>query len=293
MIVARSVGLSVSGVRTSDHAFCAVLVNGQLVDVETTNPLGYNPGAKKEFTDSFGKVTGYSYVPPGSYGDRHSIGEKELLSLILVNRVAVSIDSRTFRDALQPAVSAFTLMGTDDSRQVLTVALSDFVGSLSARKDFSQGVQFIDTVKASFGGIVDLESLRRDMYHNWAVSLIDTNTLTDADALLSQPATRTVLGDADWLDLSIAVVERKAVAESGAAGNSSAAAIVADGLKRLGRQPPLLQNYEAYVHNAFAQLYNDHKLADARAIVDQGLLVYPDSRQLQQDLDLIRKQPRT
>lgn len=188
LIVARSVGLSVSGVRTSDHAFCTVLVNGQPVDVETTNPLGYNPGAKKDFTDSFGKVTGYSYVPPGNYSDRHSIGEKELLSLILVNRVSVSIDSRAFRDALQPAVSAYTLMGTDDSLQVLTVALSDFAGSLSSRKDFSQGAQFIDTVKASFGGIVDLESLRRDMYHDWAVSLIDANSLTDADGLLSSPA---------------------------------------------------------------------------------------------------------
>jgi hypothetical protein len=290
--VARSVGLSVTGVRTSDHAFCSVLVNGQPVDVETTNPLGYNPGAKKDFTDSFGKVTGYSYVPPGNYGDRHAIGEKELLSLILVNRVAVSIENRTFRDALQPAVSAFTLVGTDDSRQVLTVALSDFAGSLSNRKDYSQGVQFIETVKASFGGIVDLESLRRDMYHNWAVSLVDANTLTDADALLAQPVTRTVLGDADWLDLSMAVVERKAAAESGTTGYASAAAIVADGLKKLGRQPPLLQNYEAYVHNAFAQLYNVRKLTDARAVVDQGLVVYPDSRLLQQDLDLLRKQPR-
>ena len=67
MILARSVGLSVGGVRTTDHAFCSVLVNGQQLDVETTNPYGFNPGAKKEFTDSFGKLTGYTYVPPGNY----------------------------------------------------------------------------------------------------------------------------------------------------------------------------------------------------------------------------------
>ena len=74
LIIARSVGLSVSGVRTTDHAFCAVLVNGQQVDVETTNPDGFNPGAKKEFTDSFGKTTGFRYVPPGNYADRRAIG---------------------------------------------------------------------------------------------------------------------------------------------------------------------------------------------------------------------------
>ena len=50
-IIARSVGLSVNGVRTADHAFCSILANGQQVDVETTNPWGFNPGAKKEFSD--------------------------------------------------------------------------------------------------------------------------------------------------------------------------------------------------------------------------------------------------
>ena len=66
----------------------SVLVNGQQIDVETTNPFGFNPGARKDFTDSFGKVTGFAYVPPGNYSDRRSIGEKELLSLILYNRVS-------------------------------------------------------------------------------------------------------------------------------------------------------------------------------------------------------------
>ncbi len=47
LILARSVGLSVGGVRTSDHAFCSVLVNGQQIDVETTNPFGFNPGRKR------------------------------------------------------------------------------------------------------------------------------------------------------------------------------------------------------------------------------------------------------
>ena len=70
LILARSVGLSVGGVRTTDHAFCSVLVDGEPVDVETTNPYGYNPGTRKEFSDSFGKLTGYSYVPPSNYRDR-------------------------------------------------------------------------------------------------------------------------------------------------------------------------------------------------------------------------------
>ncbi len=289
LVLARSVGLSVGGVRTSDHAFCFVLVNGQQIDVETTNPLGFNPGAKKDFTDSFGKLTGYTYVPPGNYRDRRTIGEKELLSLILYNRVSEYIDGRAFRDALQPAVSAFALMGSDDTRQVTTIAFTNYITWLGTRQDFATAVQFIDAVKASFGGIVNMDEPRREVYHNWVVSLLDSRAYSDADALLSQPSTKSALDEADWTALSIAVVQRLAQAEADNGGSIAAAGVVADGLKRLGRQPALLQTYEAYVHNAFALLYNARKPVDAKALIDQGLAVYPDSRMLQQDLDLARK----
>ncbi len=290
MIVARSVGLSVGGVRTTDHAFCSVMVNGQPIDVETTNPFGFNPGAKKDFSDSFGKLTGYTYVPPGNYRDRRAIGEKELLSLILYDRVSEYMDGRSYRDALQPAVSAFTLMGTDETRQVMKVAFSNFITWLGMRQEFSRAVQFTDAVKASFGGAVDIEQARRDMYHNWVVNLLDSNSLPEADNLLAQPATRASLDEADWTGLSVALVQRLAQAEGiNGGGNLGAAGVVAEGLKRLGRQPALLQTYEMYIHNAFATLYNARKPVDAKSVVDQGLVVYPDSRMLQQDLDIARK----
>lgn len=289
MILARSVGLSVGGVRTTDHAFAFVLVNGQQIDVETTNPLGFNPGAKKDFTDSFGKLTGYTYVPPGSYRDRRTIGEKELLSLILYNRVSEYMDGRSFRDALQPAVSAYTLMGTDDTRQVMTIAFNNYITWLGMRQEFPTAIQFTDAVKASFGGLLNMDEPRREIYHNWVVTLLDARAFSDADALLSQPSAKAALDDADWTSLSVAVVQRLAQAEGDTGGNLAAAGVVADALKRLGRQPALLQTYEAYVHNAFAVLYNARKPVDAKALIDQGLAVYPDSRMLQQDLDLARK----
>jgi hypothetical protein len=287
-IVARSVGLSVSGVRTRDHAFCSVLVNGQQIDVETTNPFGFNPGAKKEFSDSFGKTTGYSYVPPGNYADRRTIGEKELLSLILYDRVAEYGDARLYHDALQPAVSAYALMGNDETRQVMTVAFSNYLTSLGMRNDFTQAVQFMDAVKASFGGIVDMGKPRRDLYHNWVVSLLDSNALQDADALLIQPATKSSMDDADWTNLSIAVTQRRAQAEATTGGFVSAAAIVLDSIQRLGRLPLLLQTYEAFIHNGFAQLYNAHKYAEARVVIEQGITSYGESRIFQQDLDLLK-----
>jgi hypothetical protein len=289
LALARSVGLSVAGVRTTDHAFASVLVNGQQLDVETTNPFGFNPGARKEFTDTFGKITGYTYVPPGDYRDRRTIGEKELLSLILYNRVSEYIDGRQFRDALQPAVSAFTLMGTEDTRKVMTIAFTNYVTWLGSRQEFAQAVQFVDAVRASFGGIVPIDQQRQDLYHNWVISLMDSRQLSDAEALLTQPSTKDALEDSDWTALSVALVQRQAQQEGDNGGAVAAAEVVAEGMKKLGRQPALLQTYEAYIHNAFAMLYNARKARDAKAVIDQGLQVYPDSRMLLQDLDLAKK----
>jgi hypothetical protein len=292
MIFARSVGLSVGGIRTTDHAFCTVLVNGEPVDVETTNPYGYNPGTRKEFSDSFGKLTGFRYVPPSSSTDRRAIGEKELLGLILYDRVSEYTASQYFRDAVGPAVSLFALMPNDEFKGIATLALSNYVSWLGSRNDFAHAVQFLDGVKASFGGTVDLDQRRRDIYHGWVANLFDANNLADADALLAQPAVKAALDDQDWTALSVALVQLRAEGEARNNGYLAAAQVVAEGMRKLGAQPGLLQNYEAYVHNAFAQLYNAKKLADARNVLDQGLTAYPDSRILEQDRELLKKAPR-
>ena len=140
-ILARSAGLGVAAVRTRDHAFGAVMVEGTWIDVETTNVYGFDPGRKKEFTDSFGAVTGYTYVPPSNYRDRTSIGIKELLALILYNRSSEAGQAGRFREAINPAVSAFTLIGTADFRETMRIAISNYATSLAMQGDFRRGAR--------------------------------------------------------------------------------------------------------------------------------------------------------
>ena len=153
----------------------------------------------------------------------------------------------------------------------MKIAFSNYVTSLGMRQDFPQAIQFMDAVKASFGGIVDLGQPRRDMYHNWVVSLIRANDLSSADALLSQPAAKAAMDDADWTALSVEVVQQARPGGSRGNGYLAAAGVVTDGMRKLGRQPALLQTYEAYVHNAFALLYNAARSPNAKAVIDQGL----------------------
>ncbi|GHT85042.1 hypothetical protein FACS1894137_08840 [Spirochaetia bacterium] len=120
-IFAAAAGLDVQGVATKDHAFITVNTGAERIDVETTNPMGFDPGNRREFHDGFGKLTGFAYVPARNYRDRTPISQLELVSLILSNRIS-ELESRNrygeavplaihraalLRNRLNPATSAF------------------------------------------------------------------------------------------------------------------------------------------------------------------------------------------
>ncbi len=109
-ILASAIGLESRGILTKDHAFVQVNTGTELVDVETTNPYGYNPGSKKEFHDRFGNTTGFAYVAPQNYRDRSVLTQLELVSLILTNRIA-DLESRGyFNEAVGLAVDKAALL---------------------------------------------------------------------------------------------------------------------------------------------------------------------------------------
>jgi hypothetical protein len=289
LILARSVGLAVEGVRTADHAFCTVTVDGSPVDVETTNLYGFNPGTKKEFRDLFGKATGYSYVPPSHYADRRVIGEKELLALILTNRVADQTDRGGFREALPAAASAYALVRNKEFRRTLLVAVSNYSVWLGSRGDFNRARALVDAAAAAYGPDPSLQERRQQLFHNQAVSLIEDGSTDAARRLLGQSAAETPLDPKDWTDLSVYLVQKDAETAARSGDFLAAARLLAGSMEHLGRIPEILQAYEAYIHNQFAALFNAKRFADARLVISSGLAVYHESRVLKQDNDIIEK----
>ena len=123
-ILCKSVGIDVHGVMTKDHAFATVRIGGEDIDVETTNPIGFDPGSRTEFHDQFGKVTGFAYVPAQNYRDRQTINPIELISLILSNRIAELEKANRFADAVPLGVDRATLLsGTAKTAYQATSAL--------------------------------------------------------------------------------------------------------------------------------------------------------------------------
>jgi len=110
MVLCKSAGLDVSGVITRDHAFALLNSGAESIDVETTNPYGFDPGNHREFHDEFGRLTGFAYVPARNYRDRQTITPIELVSLIVSNRISELETRNRFSEAVPLAVDRAALL---------------------------------------------------------------------------------------------------------------------------------------------------------------------------------------
>lgn len=149
--LAKKAGLDVNGVRTADHALCTVVLPGRSVDVETTNRYGFDPGSKKEFLDSFGRVTGYAYVPPSRKDARRSIGDREFLGLILSNRITALELRGRWDEAVGLAADYHALVGTAESRNFLLDRVSNLVASRHTREDWEGAFSVLSSAASALG----------------------------------------------------------------------------------------------------------------------------------------------
>jgi hypothetical protein len=134
MILCESAGIKTSGVMTKDHAFVTVHSGGTDIDVETTNPYGFDPGNRKEFHDQFGKLTGFAYVPGRNYRDRQTIDQIKLISLIMNNRMTELESRNLYVEAVPIAVDRYTLLSGNAQAVVDSASSSDHL-FMDPRKD--------------------------------------------------------------------------------------------------------------------------------------------------------------
>ncbi|MDR0878600.1 MAG: hypothetical protein LBN21_11145 [Treponema sp.] len=198
LIFARSAGLDVQGVMTKDHAFIAVNIDGNFIDVETTNPYGFDPGNRKDFHDGFGKVTGFAYVPANNYRDRSSISPIELVSLILSNRIADLEKQRHFGEAVPLAVCRAGLLAGrqgaassaffEDPQRDLVTRISNYGASLIQAGKENDALRWAVTASTKYPGEDRLNELTFAAMNNSLVKLMKQGRIAEARDLLTAHA---------------------------------------------------------------------------------------------------------
>jgi hypothetical protein len=205
-IFAISAGLDVRGVMTRDHAFVTVNTGNEYIDVETTNPYGFDPGSRREFHDAFGTVTGFAYVPARNYRDRVSISQLELASLILSNRIA-DLESRgRYPEAVPLAVDRAALLArrtnpvnspffADPNRDLLD-RIFNYGASLIAAGKETDALAWCNTAWRHYGGTDSTAADSRwkeftyAALNNYLVKLLKNRQVSEARTILTQYTAR-------------------------------------------------------------------------------------------------------
>lgn len=159
MAAAKAAGLDVRGQKTSEHAFCTVYTPKK-IDVETTNPYGFNPGSK-ETIENEDKIQGYYIVPKKYYSNRQEVSDKVFAGLIGGNLCAAYIEQNDYEKALPLGAARYELIRQEQSKAATQV-----------RKDF-------DILASNYINVeVENAAVFSDML-DWYVSFIDRWGMTD------------------------------------------------------------------------------------------------------------------
>ncbi len=295
-VLARAVGLAVVGVRTRDHAFCAVRIGDELVDVETTNVYGFDPGEKHEFQNQFGRVTGFSYVPANRDPSRVEIDERGLLSLIPQNLASLATERRQFEAAVAPAIDGYALGRDDDSRLKLVITVSNMASSLASADRFDDALALLDGAAARYGADRRFSRLRQDVVHNQVAVLLRGGEIDRAVRLADARRASGELGGPQWLDLMVSATQMRAQSVARERGVLQALDLLQEAIGRLGNDARLIEservyrhNFEVETHNAMVAAWNTGRLDEARAIVERGLQRLPESARLRADLTTVSR----
>ncbi|AEF80115.1 hypothetical protein [Leadbettera azotonutricia] len=252
-IFARAAGLDARGVATKDHAFVKVLIEGEELDVETTNPYGFDPGNRKDFHDGFGKVTGFAYVPARNYRDRVDLNALELVSLIFNNRIT-ELDTRSrYADAIPLALDRAALLSNptnteyselfvDPKKMVMDRIFNYGAGLVKAGKE-NDALAWAALAEPGYPEPSRWQEFLSVVVNNLLVKLVRAGRLDEARNALSGNADKispetyirldAMLAETDIVRLVNAVKTMKDVDAALAALDKAPSSIAADKLKEM------------------------------------------------------------
>jgi hypothetical protein len=314
MLLAVSVGLDVRGVAAKDHAFATVHTGNDIIDVETTNPYGFDPGNRKEFLDGFGEVTGFAYVPAKNYRDRVAINRLELVSLILSNRIAALEKSRRTAEAVPLGVDRRALLwgktkAPESSffpspQETLAMCLLNYGAELVNSGREEDALAWADLVSSQYPGQQQWEDFTYTAVNNMLAKALRNQDMAAAENISQRFSSRLRAENAGKIAALVAEAKQvqaenhivrlvnnvKTAQDYSAALSAIAAAQGIVPAARLGElRTGAERNRSAALHNNFATLFNRRSYQGAKEAAEAALGEFPGNKQFAEDLQLAER----
>ena len=172
-IICRKFSINITGVIVKDHAFSQLKLPTKKIDIETTIQYGFNPSARKDILDQFGRLTGFAYVPQRDYQARSEISDKQMVALICSNRYKTLSDQKRHVEAAKVLYLGWLLAG-DLPRNTNSweSGLSNYIISLDHAKRYSDALFVIEQCLKLFPSMKQPRQLQYNVYVNWSYHLL-------------------------------------------------------------------------------------------------------------------------
>lgn len=287
--LARAAGLQVTGQETPQHAFCTLHTDGKKIDVETTNPSGFNPGVKK-VVEKTERSTRYFMVPKKYYSGRKEVGEHKFVSLVGRNMVSMMNDKRDFDHAV-PLSVACMVFASADGKEARAATEADFytmAGNYAVeldqrRGESEQALVWLESVSARWGISQELEKKYNTIAYNCAVNYLKAKDYDSAKRAFEEH--RLCLTQKNALDIEIMIFNAWLDDESVKMPPEEAIAFLHE-----ARENPLsaekkvasrLDSLEEYTwFRTLKPVFDRGDYLAAASIADEGLRFVPRSKQL-------------
>ena len=194
MMGAKYAGLEVRGQKTPVHAFCTVyLSDGRKIDVETTNPFGFDPG-KKEIVSESDEYTEYYFVPKMKYRNRIEVSDKVFTGLVCGNLCSDYLKSGDYGKAVPLAAFRYLLLknenpsapGVADGRRDFDIVCGNFMGDYGTGNNLLNCVLWLKQVVDYYGTSDYMENIFNTCVYNMLISFTNAEKPVEAREALIQ-----------------------------------------------------------------------------------------------------------
>ncbi len=260
--LARSLAIDVYGQETSVHAFCSVVIDGQKIDVETTNPYGFNPGVKKVVEQNENSRK-FAVIPKKYYSARRQISDRAMATLTGKNVASDLNDKNDYKTAIPLEISRLEFLTlTNDSelktaKNDLDTLTCNYALELSKKNKETQALDFIDQVCQKYGKSTSLQKMYDNISYNLVANLL--NNRQESTARRSFEQYRKNISPAMQNTIDTMITKQ------------------------------VLHTHEITVHNQITPMFNNGDYQTVKKLLEEALMQNPSSSLLKRDLQLVKK----
>lgn len=197
LALAKASGLDVRGQLTPNHAFCTLYVSDgsgggkAKIDVETTNPYGFNPGVKRPLQEDASHGGKYTVVPKRNYSGRHEVDDRMFVSLVGGNVASDYDKAENWQMAVPMSAACLEFTRGEQAsfysnRTEFEKLCTNYVVSLQREKQYGRVLEWLDLVLARWGAGNELENTYEKSVSNYIIALCRTGSFSAAKECLDQ-----------------------------------------------------------------------------------------------------------